>query len=204
MEINMSTMTNYKGFTIRINTYGDGVDYTNNSNSWVSLVRTHNNSALISSLSKSNTNTTNDYLSPLSNLFRKKSEEVVKTSPSHISNTIDNDLSEIEKIQREAEEKRLRNEKEREELEYEREQQKLALQKEQEELERQQAELERQEEEREEKLRLDYCGHCHEPIGSVEYEEIYINKLNYRIHKSCINEFKKSDSELFNEWKLSD
>lgn len=114
---------------------------------------------------------------------------------------LDMKMAEFERSQREAlkreEEQR---EEEQRQLEYEREQQRLEFEEQQEELQNQRDQLELEEEKRQESMRLDYCGHCHTPV-IFDYEEILIDNYKYRIHKSCMDAFKASGSEMYNKWQ---
>lgn len=88
-------------------------------------------------------------------------------------------------------------------LEKERRRIEKEIEEQQQKLQEQQWELERQEEKRQESLRLDYCGFCHNPIH-LDYEEIGINRVRYRIHKTCMEAFMASETELFLQWQDSE
>lgn len=251
----MGTMANYEGFSLRINSWQDGVDYAYTQSNWSQLIRNSNNYGKLTDIQVNGNTLTatfesNDYITmasselsidkalkkPKASYFKRlsytqkprvntsitesKSVTSSSTSTSYThkmreeSNNMNYDsildeknkqldmkMAEFERSQREAlkreEEQR---EEEQRQLEYEREQQRLEFEEQQEELQNQRDQLELEEEKRQESMRLDYCGHCHTPV-IFDYEEILIDNYKYRIHKSCMDAFKASGSEMYNKWQ---
>lgn len=256
----MGTMASYEGFSLRINSWQDGVDYAYSQSNWSQLIRNSNNYGKLTDIQVNGNTLTavfetkeyvtiasselsidkalkkpkasyfkrlsytqkprvnepaqesrnsekysvsSSYPSPSNNIF--KTREATNVDNSSIidekNKQLERKMAEFERSQQEAlkREEALREEEQRQ-LEYERDQQRREFEEQQEELQNQREQLERQEEKRQESMRLDYCGHCHNPV-TFDYEEILIDNYKYRIHKSCMDAFKTSGSEMYNKWQ---